>query len=301
MRVTNGMLTSTFMRDLNQNLKSLARYQQQLASGKRVSRPSDDPVAIVGSLRLRSDLADIEQYSKNVDHALSWLSITETALGQAGELVQRARDLAVQGANGTNPQSALDAIAEEVGQLLEQLVQVANTSQAGQYIFAGTETGAKPFAFDTTAAPYTVVYRGNGDVKETEVGMGITLPYNVTGPEAFFYGNGGSVFAALKQLYEHLRAGDTGAISGQDIGDLEQALDHILSVRAEVGARVNRLEMTKARLEAAETNYTGLLSKVEDVDVAQAIMELKNQENVYRAALATGARIIQPTLADFLR
>jgi flagellar hook-associated protein 3 FlgL len=285
------MLTATFMRDLNSNLRGLAKYQHQLASGKRVSRPSDDPVAIVHSLRLRSDLGDIEQFAKNVDHALSWLNLTDTALSQAGDILQRARELAVYGANGTLPQGSRDALAEEVQQLFDQLVQVGNTTYAGQYIFAGTETKTAPFKADGT-------FGGNAGAKETEIGTNQNLQYNVTGDVVFKQPD---AFRALEDLITHLKAGATDQISSADIAALDQVIDHLLAVRAEVGARVNRLEMTKSRLDDANINFTDLLAKVEDVDVAQTIMELKNQENVYRAALATGARIIQPTLVDFLR
>jgi flagellar hook-associated protein 3 FlgL len=285
------MLTATFMRDLNNNLRSLAKYQHQLASGKRVSRPSDDPVAIVHSLRLRSDLGDIEQFAKNVDHALSWLNLTDTALSQAGDILQRARELAVYGANGTLPQESRNALAEEVRQLFDQLVQVGNTTYAGQYIFAGTETKTAPFKPDGT-------FIGNAGAKETEIGTNQKLQYNLTGDAVFKQPD---AFQALTDLITHLETGATDQISSADIAAIDQAIDHLLAVRAEVGARVNRLEMTKSRLDDANINFTDLLAKVEDVDVAQTIMELKNQENVYRAALATGARIIQPTLVDFLR
>lgn len=291
MRVTSGMLTATFMRDLNNNLRSLAKYQDQLASGKRVSRPSDDPVAIVHSLRLRSDLGDIEQFAKNVDHALSWLDLTDTALSQAGDILQRARELAVYGANGTLPQESRNALAEEVKQLFDQLVQVGNTTYAGQYIFAGTETKTAPF--DGNGG-----FNGNPGTKETEIGTNQKLAYNVTGDLVFKQPD---AFQALQNLIKDLRDGATDQISSADIAALDQVIDHLLAVRAEVGARVNRLEMTKSRLDDANINFTDLLAKVEDVDVAQTIMELKNQENVYRATLATGARIIQPTLVDFLR
>lgn len=303
MRITNGMLSATFMQDLNRNLRGLAKYQHQLATGKRISRPSDDPVAIVHSLRLRSDLGDIEQYGKNADHALAWLNTTETALAQAGDVLQRARELAVYGANGTLPQESRDAIAEEVKQLFDQMVQIANTSYAGQYVFAGTETKTQPFTGNLSdATPAAVTYAGNDGAKTTETGAGQTIAYNLDGHKAFNgTGNDFQVFESLKSLYLNLKSGATGAISSHDIGELSKAIDHLLAVRAEVGARVNRLELTKSRLDDADINFTGLLSKTEDVDVAQTIMELKNQENVYRAALATGARIIQPTLVDFLR
>ncbi|NLY50810.1 MAG: flagellar hook-associated protein FlgL [Firmicutes bacterium] len=291
MRITNSMLSATFMRDLNQNLRNLARKQHQLATGRLISRPSDDPVGIVHSLRLRSELADIERYGKNVDHALAWLSTTETGLSQTCELLQRARELAVYGANSTLPQESLDALAKEVDQLLEQMVQVANTSYAGQHVFAGTNTKTPPF----TA---TGDYQGNGQAKETEVGAGLNFAYNLDGETVFKQPD---AFKALQDLRAHLLSGDTGQISGSDIGAIEGSIDHVLSLLAEVGARVNRLELTKARLEQANIDFTSLLSKVEDVDVAAAIMELMNHEHVYQVALATGARIIQPSLVDFLR
>jgi flagellar hook-associated protein 3 FlgL len=293
------MIAATFMRDINNNLRSLAKYQHQLASGKRVSRPSDNPVAIVHSLRLRSDLGDIEQFAKNVDHALSWLNLTDTALSQAGDILQRVRELAVYGANGTLPQESRNALAEEVQQLFDQLVQVGNTTYAGQYIFAGTETKTAPFQVQIDGnGDISVLFKGNNQAKETEIGTNQKLRYNLSGDVVFKQPD---AFAALQNLITNLKNGATDQISSTDIAAIDQAIDHLLAVRAEVGARVNRLEMTKSRLDDANINFTDLLAKVEDVDVAQTIMELKNQENVYRAALATGARIIQPTLVDFLR
>lgn len=294
MRVTNGMLIANFMRDLNTNLRNLAKYQHQLASGRKISRPSDDPVAIVHSLRLRSDLGDIGQFLKNVDHALSWLNLTDTALSQAGDILQRARELAVYGANGTLPQESRNALAEEVKQLFDQLVQVGNTTYAGQYIFAGTMTKTAPF--DSGGG-----FSGNSGTKETEIGRNQKIAYNMTGKEVLKPSQDVDAFQALTNLINHLETGATDQISSTDIAAIDRAIDHLLAVRAEVGARVNRLEMTKSRLDDANINFTDLLAKVEGVDIAQTIMELKNQENVYRAALATGARIIQPTLVDFLR
>lgn len=322
MRVTQGMITNTFKRDLNYNLRQLARYQHQLATEKRISRPSDDPVAIVHSLRLRSDLADIATFTANADHALCWLGSTEDALLHAGDIIQRASDLAITGANGTNPEAALHAIADEVDQLLEQMIQIANSAQAGQYLFGGSKTRAvsgeedyQPFelmeeVIDEESGTYVryVQYNGNEQDRATEIGAGIDFAYNVTGSEAFAMKEDSdgtwtlsNVFDSLIELSANLRAGKTADISSSTIGRLNRALDHLVAARAEVGAKVNRLEMTQARLSSADINFSGLLSKTEDLDVAEAIIYLKAQENVYRAALATGARIMQPTLVDFLR
>lgn len=318
MRVTQGMITNTFKRDLNYNLRQLAKYNHQLASEKRISRPSDDPVGTVYSLRLRSDLNDIAIFTSNVDHALSWLGSTEDALLHAGDIIQRASDLAVTGANGSNPQDALNAIADEVDQLLEHIVQIANSAQAGQYLFAGTKTGAladevsyKPFELkemqDNGKLKRQVEYHGNDQGRSTEIGADIDFAYNVNGIDAFAMKKVDDenwtsvVFDSLIDLSSNLREGDTNAISNDTIGKLNQALDYLVAQRAEVGAKINRLEMTQSRLSSAEINFTSLLSKTEDLDVAETIIHLKTQETVYRAALATGARIMQPTLVDFLR
>ena len=323
MRVTQGMIINTFKHDLNYNLRRLARYQHQLATEKRISRPSDDPVAIVNALRLRSDLADIETFSANVDHALSWLGSTEDALLYAGDIFQRASELAVTGASGTNPEDALDAIVDEVDQLLEHIIQIANSSQAGQYLFGGTKTRAtdaeaayKPFELkekeendnEESFSQRYVQYNGNDEKRATEIGVGINFTYNVTGAEAFGMKKNEQddswssiVFDSLIELSDHLRQGKTDEISNFTIGKLQEALDHLVAQRTEIGAKVNRLENTQARLESANINFTNLLSKTEDLDIAETIVHLKAQENVYRAALATGARIIQPTLIDFLR
>ncbi|MGI6128470.1 MAG: flagellar hook-associated protein FlgL [bacterium] len=304
MRVTQGMINTTFKRDLNYNLRQLAKYQHQLAVGKRISRPSDDPVGIVHSLRLRADLDDIATYSTNVDHALSWLGSTEDALLHASDIIQRVSDLAIAGANGTNPKAALDAIADEIDQLLEHMVQIANSSQAGQYLFGGTKTKAAagetyvPFELiREDGKPSYVQYNGNDTARATEIGAGIEFTYNVTGKQAF----SDDIFNSLIELSHNLREGNTDDISSSTIGKLQQALDHLVAQRSEVGAKVNRLEMTESRLGSADINFTALLSKTEDLDAAEAMIYLKTQEAVYRAALATGARIMQPTLVDFLR
>ena len=316
MRITQGMINTTFRRDLNFNLRQLAKYEHQLASGKRISRPSDDPVGIVHSLRLRSDIDNIDTYRTNVDHALSWLGGTEDVLTHVADRILRATDLALVAANGSNPQAALDAIAEEVDQLIEDLVQLANSSQAGQYLFGGTKTKSvtgeayKPFELERDGAGklLSIKYNGNNGSRAVEIGEQINFDYNMTGVDAFAVStdvNGdykiSPVFDSLIELVNNVRGGNTEDISQVTIGKLEQAHDHLIAQRTEVGAKMNRLEMAESRLGSANLNFTALLSKTEDLNVAETIVYLKAQEAVYRAALATGARIMQPTLVDFLR
>lgn len=147
LRVTSNMMNSQLLLNLNRNARTMNDTQLQLSSGRKINKPSDDPVGITYSLRYRAELSSNEQYTKNVDSALSWLDYNDTVLGQAGDVVQKIRELSVQAATGTNPQSALDSINEEVMQLKEQLVDIANSTLNGKYIFNGEQYSTKPYDF----------------------------------------------------------------------------------------------------------------------------------------------------------
>lgn len=293
MRITNSMLINNFRRNLNVNLAEMERLQDQMSSGKKIKRPSDDPVNLVSALRLRTTITETEKYVANVNAALSWLETTDVALGQAGDLLQRVRELVVQGANDSLPQTSRQAIAAEVRQIKEQLLQVANTVHDGRYIFGGYKTLTPPF--DATGN-----YTGDAVADlQYEIGPGIKMTVNITGDDVFK--NAIDVFQLLDNIVNDLNTANTASLSGVRLGAVDRAIDNILQVRADVGARVNRLELTRNRLEETRINVSDLLSRTEDVDMAEIITRLQMQENVYRAALAAGARIIQPTLADFLR
>ncbi|MDI3281003.1 MAG: flagellar hook-associated protein FlgL [Bacillota bacterium] len=308
MRITNQMLTANLLRNLQRNVERLAKNNEMLATGRRLSVPSDDPVGIGRSEFLRTALVENEQYSSNVAEARSWLEATDAALEEMGNVLQKARELAVYGANGSLSGEARQALAKEVDQLIQQAVQVANADHGGRFIFAGFQTRPNPPGYTAPytgvppTSPWTAVNYNGGpstDAMEYEIGQGVTLRVNVTGEQAF--GPAGSdLFSALIGLRDHLTANNVAAVSN-DIAVLDGFMDNLLQWRAEVGARMNRLEATQDRLSAQKVNLTRLLSQVEDADMAQVILDLKMQESIYRAALDSGARIIQPTLLDFLR
>ena len=301
MRVTNSMLINNFLRNLNHNLSRLERTQNRFSTGKQISCPSDDPVGLVLGMGLRSNLAGIEQYRKNADAAAAWLENTDSALESATGILHRAKELAVYGAGGTMDAESIKALSKEVAELLEEMRQVANTNFAGRYIFAGNKTLTEPFPPPSAEGEYQ--YAGTIIEQKIEIGVNIVIPYSVTGDRAF--GNFGDfedtgMLDILAQLKE-LLAGEGEGSFDDSMAHIDVALEHILSIRAEVGARTNRLELVQERLGDSYLNYTRLLSEIEDADLAETIIELKNQENIYLASLSAGARIIQPSLLDFLR
>lgn len=291
MRVTNKMLSMTVLNNLGANLNRLQRMQDQMSSGQIISRPSDDPVVGARVLTLNSVIQQHEQYDRNTNDALGWMETTEKALGSLGDALQRARELTVYGANGSLSQTDRDALAQEVEQLTGNMVQIANTSYANRYIFAGTKTTTAPF--DPTGT-----YGGNTGQMNWEVSQGVTMTVNIDGNDAFV--NPG-IFNILDDLKNDLLAGNTANLSGAILGQLDNAIDSVLNLRAAVGAKSNRLEMSQNKSFAEKINYEELKSKLNDVDFAKIITEYKMQENVYQAALSTGARVIQPSLLDFLR
>ncbi|MFS8628652.1 MAG: flagellar hook-associated protein FlgL [Limnochordales bacterium] len=292
MRVTNNMIARNAVNNLNLHLRRQEELHYQLASGKRLRVPSDDPAATSHSMRLHSDLTHTKQYRANIGVALSWLEATDSVLNEVGQALQRVKELAVYGANGVLPQDARDAIAREVDQILEHLVDLANSSHAGLYLFGGHRTTTPPYVLSDG----TVSYQGDTGRRELEIASGVKIAVNVLGSELF-----DQIFQAVTNLRDALYAGDTATVGNQSLAEVEDALDTLLRVRADVGARINRLELADARMQELELNVEQLISDNEDVDLARAIIDLKVAENVYRAALASGARIIQPTLLDFLR
>lgn len=278
LRVTSNMMNSQLLLNLNRNARTMNDTQLQLSSGRKINKPSDDPVGITYSLRYRAELSSNEQYTKNVDSALSWLDYNDTVLGQAGDVVQKIRELSVQAATGTNPQSALDSINEEVMQLKEQLVDIANSTLNGKYIFNGEQYSTKPYDFAKGAdGTYDVSKPVTTDPGQIQfiVGEGVRMPISMTGNDVF--GNTGdsdNLYTIINSISAGLKAGDLGAISGQ-LDNIDTRMETILTARSEIGAKTNRVELMQERLSDLNVNLTDLQAKTEDADYEGLIMQSK--------------------------
>lgn len=290
MRVTQMMLANNTLRNVSKSYDKLGTYQQQLATGKKIHRPSEDPVVAMKGMHYRTSLTEIEQFQRNLSEAYTWMENSESALGHTTSVLQRARELVVQAKNGTLGPEDRQAIAREIEQLKKDLVQVANTKVAGKYIFNGTKIEQAPV---TDGPPPTV--NNNNDDFMVEVAKGVKLKINVTPDNVFNQG----LFNTLQQIESEL-ATPTGNLDNL-LSQLDGHINDVLAERAELGARVNRLELVEQRLSEQQLIAKRMISDNEDADIEKIITELKSQESVHRAALSVGARIIQPTLVDFLR
>ncbi|MDD3853867.1 MAG: flagellar hook-associated protein FlgL [Syntrophomonadaceae bacterium] len=322
MRVTNKMMVNETIRNLNTNTLAMDKWNRQLSTGRILNRPSDNPAGLVKAMRLRTNIVEGEQYLRNIGEALNFMETTDSALDSMGNVLHRVRELTVKAANGTNDSGANAAIAVEIKELAEQLKILANTSYGTKRIFAGTNVTESPLADDGT----DLTWNGNNAAFELEIAVGIKFRMNLTnagtGSESmqnFFTDpnpdpppapplapgeiqltTDNGIFGIMSRLEEDIRNGNLTEI-GAALTTLDNKIENLLSARSTIGAKVNRLELQDSRLKNTQISFTDLLSKVEDADMAEVIMQLKMQENVFRATLGAGARIIQPTLIDFLR
>ncbi|MEH6877892.1 flagellar hook-associated protein FlgL [Priestia megaterium] len=293
MRVTQGMLAANSLKQISNSYNKLETLQNQLSTGKKITRPSDDPIVATKGMAYRSNLSEVNQYKRNLTEAQSWFDSSESGLEQVNSILQRTKELVVQGLNGTNESDDRQAIAREIEQLKLDYMQVGNTQVAGNYIFNGVNVGAAPISENASGMRESNI---NLDPFSVEVSKGIQLRVNIH-PENIF---GQGAFDLMNNVQTAFEQNDVNSLKDLST-QVDTQLSTLLAERSELGARSNRLELIENRLDSQEITATKMLSNNEDADIEKVITDLTVQESVHRAALGVGAQIIQPTLLDFLR
>lgn len=302
MRVTQSMLSNNMLRNLSSSYSKMSDLQNQITSGKKVTRPSDDPVVTVKGMGYRTDLNKIEQYTRNMTQVNSWLDSSDDALNQVGDALNRVKELVVQAANDSNTSEDREKIKQEIQQIHAQLKDISNTKVADKFIFSGTKTQSPVFLNGTI---------NTANINENNVNLevfdGIQIQVNTPSVNMF-----NDIDTMMTNITTALTAG-SATNNGTDIGNflggiangtndtLSELQNVVLEARADIGARQNRVEMMTNRIDKQEINVTKQMSDNEDVDYSKAITEMVNSESVHQAALSVGAKIIQQTLVDFIR
>lgn len=298
MRVTQSMLSNNMLRNLSNSFAKIGKYQDQITTGRKFTRPSEDPVATVKGMSYRTDLNKAEQFTRNLQTVNTWLDTTDDALDQVGAALQRVKELIVEAANDTNTRDDRLKIKQEIEQIKEHLRDLANTKVENKYIFSGTNTQSP--LFDSNAATINNVNESSVTI---EIFDGITLDVNVPGKKLFE--DIDNFMAKISDLLENGTGDEISRALGEkvdiNIPGLDKIYNDVLSTRADIGARQNRVEMMVNRLSSHEINITKHLSENEDVDYAEAITKMITSESIHQAALSVGAKIIQQTLVDFIR
>jgi len=294
-RITSSMLSRRVIDDVALASYRVSRLQQKLSSGKELQRPSDDPTAVTRALALRSDLEGVAQHRRNVSEALGWTDVTDAALDSIGDALQRVRELVVGAASDTGGADARRAVAQEIRGLIDTVKEAGNASYGGRFVFAGTDTGTRPYTpggADGNA--------GNGDRIAREIGPGVTVDVNVVDVLGSGAGGDTNMLVHLRKIVTDLESDDGAALRG-DLAALDGHLGTLNATRATVGATVNRLLAADGRLGEYEGSANKLLSETEDVDVAKAMVDFSIQQAALQSALRAGSRIVQNSLLDFLR
>lgn len=303
MRLTNNMVIRNFVRNVSVTAGNVNKYQTQIQTGKSFQYASDAPISAAKSIRYKSKIAQLEQNEKNIEDANELMKVTESALNSYDDILQRISELAVDAANGTRGDEERDAIATEINQLKSEIVSIANTKYNGRYIFSGFET-EKTLLNDDGTYNMDVTTAGVGkEAINYSIGFGSSIQVNTLGPDVFG-GNGeegekAGVITNIDNLINAMKNGDSSEISKAGAA-LEDDLQICLDSLADIGAKMNRLELTKNRVENSLTNITESLSLNEDADYAEAATNLANSKTIYEAALAAGAKTLSISLMDYI-
>ncbi len=296
-RITHSTIQRATLANLQASLAASAKLQAQMSSGKKISVPSDDPAGAHDMLRLRADQRANEQYSRNVTDGDAWLTTVDTALTESLSIMRQARDLAVRAGSGALSTDAREALAAEVEARRDELLQQANTTYSGRRVFAGT-SGTDAFTADTSTSPTTYTWSGTGTAVTRQVGSASSVRVDADGSAV--YGTGAtSAFAVLDALAATIRSGSTDMSAGIDAVDGK--ISAMLGQVASVGARHNQVLSARDVLATDKVTLASHLSSIEDIDLAQVILDVQAQEVAYKGALGAAAKVLQPSLMDYLR
>lgn len=333
MRVTNKMMSTNVVNNIQSNISKMDKTNDKLSRGTKINTPQDDPTGAVKTMSYKSNLNEIEKFTTNAVNANNFLSYTDVSLGQIGDIIQRVRELAVQASTETYEQTARDAMAVEIDELIDQVISIGNGKVGDRYIFGGFNTIEEPFKavrgeqkLEEEGVEPDLIH-SNGDLRKginkdsivgvkytgddgkllAEVDKGIIIEYNIPGSELFI-NEKNNLIESMMRLRDQVYMGNTvddtanaGTTVNKELGRIDDALDSVMKYRSKVGARMKRIEQINQRHEDNKISVSSLLSKTQDTDITEAISQLKVQESVQRMSLSVGAKVIQPTLMDFLK
>ena len=300
MRVSTTLMQFRATNAIVDRESALSKTQMQLATGRRILNPSDDPVGTTQLFPLNEVLERNKQFSKNSDSAESRLSLEEKTLGSVTNLLQRVNELAVQGNNDTNSAQDRSAIAQELRQHLQTLTGLANTKDAnGEYIFSGHEVTTQPF---TEAPAGTFNYQGDNGQRSVQVGESRFVAVGDPGTDVFMnvpYSGGGnqSIFETIDKLATDF---ENNTFSANSITDVQAAIDNVVNVRAKIGARLNALDTQRNVNDELTLQSQKTLSGIQDLDYAEAISRLNLQMVGLQASQQAFTRIQNLSLFNYL-
>lgn len=296
MRITNKMIAGNMLSAVQRNLQMMNEAQLNIATTKKVRRPSDDPAGTLQIQQFKVLISRNEQYLKNITQIRGFTTNSEAALQAISDDLETAKSIAIQGGSDTVNAEARQSLAKNIDLLIDNIIDQGNSRFKGRFVFGGTQTtGTKPF----TRSGDVITYNGNDADIKSNIGFDTQVTYNKSGADIFSAAGGVDIFGELIALKQSLESNDTNAIQNA-IDELGSALDQVTSFSAEFGVIQNRLTLTEQLIETENINFAEFLSKIQDTDIVEEIVNLQILENATTTALRTMAEVIQTSLVDFV-
>ncbi|HDL78980.1 MAG TPA: flagellar hook-associated protein 3, partial [Bacteroidetes bacterium] len=295
------IISQNFIRNLDDHLVRLNRYQEEISSGKRVNKPSDDPFDASRIIEIMHQLKLNDQYKRNIQDGLQRLNETENYLNDLQNLVTRSKDLAIQGANGTLSKDDLNGLSKEVNQILEQVASISNKKSFDEYIFGGTY-GKVPFKIERDENGDITAVTGAGSVDGKiyrQIGTDKQTIVNIDNKDLFTGDQ--TVFDDLIQLRDALKEKGQGEAITDAIGNLKSRLDVLVDRISEIGVRINSIDDQKNMIDEENMTLKQFLGDIQDTDIAQTYVYYQQEQIAYQAALQAGGQLLQQSFVNFLR
>jgi flagellar hook-associated protein 3 FlgL len=289
MRVANKTIYDVVKYNLSKASEEMNNANRIVSSGKRISDLSDDPVGLTQSLKIKSVLSGLDQMGRNISVGKSWLVSSESALSNVQELISDAKALSVQMASSTTGAAQRASASLTVQNILDEIVSLANTEVGGRYIFSGSKTDTTPFSSDGS------IYYGNDEPFAVKIGRDTTIQVGRDGEEVF-----GTIFTTLGNLRDDLNGNNVDGIRAS-LDNLTADFNEISSKISDIGSKASRMEIKESIFQDLKIVNTDRLSAIEDADIAEAIIDLKEKELAYQAALASSSKVMQLSLVDYLK
>lgn len=324
MRITNASMVRSHLYDTQNNLTNMSKINQQISTGKVINTVSDDPHKAIKIMNINNEIKYTEKYNSNIDETVGWMNTTDGALESTGNLLNEIKETILKVGNGTYSQNEMKSLNADINEKIKQLADTLNSTYGGKYLFAGT---------NVDDAPITVIENPDGTVKlefskdkngqtipntddlKADISSGINIDYNISVGEILNIkdGNGNTVnlldeINNLSTLMNDIANGDEQTVAkaketllNDTKGKIDTLFDHVVNERTSLGVRVSTAEKIKELNDEDILNIQDVLSKTQDTDVVEKFIELKSAEMIYQASIQVGAKLIQPTILDYIR
>ena len=297
-RVSLENIINTTLTNVLQSSSNMSKLQEKISTGKEINRPSDDPAGARKILSLRSEDLRLDQYASNIETAKQSLDYNASMLQGTADIMNRITELTMQGVSDSTDQNGKTIIANEINSLLESILTTGNSKRLDRYTFAGTETTTVPFEAtrDSSGNISAVTYKGNRQTIEYNIGAGIKATVNQPGDEIFMKTR---LFDTIISIRDNLLDGAV-TFATNELNNLDESSKNILNAIAEAGSISKTLELSGNRITDTKLSLQEVLMSTESADIAELVLKLTEQQNIFEASLASGSLIIRTSILDYL-